>query len=724
MSVSPKFFTNTPKKNISTINKTIDKNEEFSRQVTALISIELSRIDEEDIKNGINSLFVNQTEEQSIFIKGLLDKINNVKINIINKVKDFIIQNSNISNFNLDKNDYNDNSIINELKNLQKNMKIKQKQLNDCLSLSLNNSINQLSNYITLDKKDKALDKINKFDKIINELNTIVKGIENLQNKTIENILGKSINNTKSNNNTINNNKLRNYSRSPIKFNTTTDNQLKLKKTSSFIRYNNHSKNISPLNNRNFYNDILSNKTVNNISNIMTDSSLNKSTNSSFNLDNNINYKKKIKEKNFEIENLKNQLLKEKENKNKLLNELTKLKFNKKLSITKINNIDYDSINSKINKLTEMVINFSYSMNNLRDSIYKKSTNNNESKNVFTKLKNKLISLVNETETLNKNLLSLGVNLKENLEKENEENKKKEIDNTQKIKSSNLNNSLSKSEKNTNNIYNNITLNSTSNYDIEKIIAENKNLKAQIASQILLRSPKSNNEKEKLNENEIISLKNQIKKLQIELNEKNKEIDIINDNKINEYFNNLKENYQKNIKNIKSTYEQIIKEKENENNILNENNNEFEKEVYELRANLLKISNEYRTKHILIETKINNLENEKKNLEIQIENLNNENEDKDNKKENINSNNINNDFNEEIISLKQKNENLEIIVENLNKQIEEKNNHINIITKNHQEDLNELNASIMVLKTKIAQLQEENESLSYSQRELLEKFKN
>ena len=722
MSVSPKFFTKTPKKNITPINKTIDKNEEFSRQVTALISIELSRIDEEDIKNGINSLFVTQTEEQSVFIKGLLDKINNVKINIINKVKDFIIQNSNISNFNLDKNDYNDNSIINELKNLQKNMKIKQKQLNDCLSLSLNNSINQLSNYITLDKKDKALDKINKFDKIINELNTIVKGIENLQNKTIENILGKSINNTKSNNNTINNNKLRNYSRSPIKFNTTTDNQLKLKKTSSFIRYNNHSKNISPLNNRNFYNDILSNKTVNNISNIMTDSSLNKSTNSSFNLDNNINYKKKIKEKNFEIENLKNQLLKEKENKNKLLNELTKLKFNKKLSITKINNIDYDSINSKINKLTEMVINFSYSMNNLRDSIYKKSTNNNESKNVFTKLKNKLLSLVNETETLNKNLLSLGVNLKENLEKENEENKKKEIDNTQKIKSSNLNNSLSKSEKNTNNIYNNITLNSTSNYDIEKIIAENKNLKAQIASQILLRSPKSNNEKEKLNENEIISLKNQIKKLQIELNEKNKEIDIINDNKINEYFNNLKENYQKNIKNIKSTYEQIIKEKENENNILNENNNEFEKEVYELRANLLKISNEYRTKHILIETKINTLENEKKNLEIQIENFNNENEDKENKKDNINTNN--NDFNEEIISLKQKNENLEIIVENLNKQIEEKNNHINIITKNHQEDLNELNASIMVLKTKIAQLQEENESLSYSQRELLEKFKN
>ena len=81
-------------------------------------------------------------------------------------------------------------------------------------------------------------------------------------------------------------------------------------------------------------------------------------------------------------------------------------------------------------------------------------------------------------------------------------------------------------------------------------------------------------------------------------------------------------------------------------------------------------------------------------------------------------------MNEEIISLKKKNENLEILVNNLNKEIEEKNNQMNSITKNHQEDLNELNASIMVLKTKISQLQDENESLSNSQREILEKYKN
>jgi hypothetical protein len=257
-------------------------------------------------------------------------------------------------------------------------------------------------------------------------------------------------------------------------------------------------------------------------------------------------------------------------------------------------------------------------MNNLRDSIYKKSISNLESKSFFTKLKNKLVSLVNETENLNKNLLILGANIKENLEKENEENKKKET--IEITKPTNLNNNLNKSEKNTNNIYNNITLNNNSNYDIEKIIAENKNLKAQIASQILLRSPK--NEKEKNNENEILFLKNQIKKLEIQINEKENQINVIKDNLLNESFLNLKEDYKKNLSLIQKNYEDIIQEKENENNILNDYNNEYEKEVLELRKNLLKITNENRTKNILIEARINNLENEKKNLEIQINNLN------------------------------------------------------------------------------------------------------
>ena len=122
MSASPKFVSSKiSKKNISNFKNKIEKKEDFSRQVTALISIELNKKDEEDIKNGINSLFLNQSEEQSIFIKSLLEKINNVKINIINKVKDFIIQNSNFENF--EKN--NDNSFINELKSFQKNIKIK-----------------------------------------------------------------------------------------------------------------------------------------------------------------------------------------------------------------------------------------------------------------------------------------------------------------------------------------------------------------------------------------------------------------------------------------------------------------------------------------------------------------------------------------------------------------------------------------------------------------------
>ena len=197
MSVSPKFLSKSINKNVSPVKKTYNKKEEFSRQITALISIELSRIDQIDIKNGINSLFLNQSEEQSTFIKGLLEKINDVKNNIINKIKEFIFQNSNFFNFN---NDNTDNYIIIELKNLQKNSKIKFKQLNDCISINLNNSINQLNNYLIEDKKNLALDKINKFDKIINELNIIINGIENIQNKTLDNILkNKEIKNLKIN---------------------------------------------------------------------------------------------------------------------------------------------------------------------------------------------------------------------------------------------------------------------------------------------------------------------------------------------------------------------------------------------------------------------------------------------------------------------------------------------------------------------------------------------
>ncbi len=132
MSVSPKFLSKSINKNVSPVKKTYNKKEEFSRQITALISIELSRIDEIDIKNGINCLFLNQSKEQSTFIKGLIEKINDVKKNSINKIKEFIFQNSTFFNFN---NDNTDNYIIIELKNLQKNSKIKFKQLNDCISI-------------------------------------------------------------------------------------------------------------------------------------------------------------------------------------------------------------------------------------------------------------------------------------------------------------------------------------------------------------------------------------------------------------------------------------------------------------------------------------------------------------------------------------------------------------------------------------------------------------
>ena len=58
----------------------------------------------------------------------------------------------------------------------------------------------------------------------------------------------------------------------------------------------------------------------------------------------------------------------------------------------------------------------------------------------------------------------------------------------------------------------------------------------------------------------------------------------------------------------------------------------------------------------------------------------------------------------------------------MNKQIEEKNNQIELTTQNHKNDLNELNSLIVDLKTKIAELQEENDYLTLSQRSLKDKF--
>ena len=742
MNVASKLLqrtTKTPIKKVNFIKKsqnTKNINTDNKNNFLLIITNEFNKLDEEEIKSSFNSVFKNQNTEQTTFITSLLLKIQDVKKSILDKIKDNNnkknINNNNLS-FSKEINNDKINNIQNELKSLIKNSKIKFKQFYDCLTSSVNNSLNQLSDYITQDKKNLAIEKLNNFDKIINDLSSIVSNIENIQSKTIENILN---NNQK--------NQLLSLSKSPIKINNFDMNQ-KLTKNNSFIRYNTQTKNISHFspNIKKNMNESMLNKSLNNISsenNIFNKTMIIPNNNSS-----QIKaLKGKLKEKNSEIEKLKILLSKEKESKISFMDELNKLKFstsnkniiNKNKQIisfkSKINDTNYNNLNTKLSKLTEMIISFSYSMNNLRDSISKCSISNTESKNLYVKLRNKLIDLVNESSIIKNNLGNKNDSVKkeDDLMKDLSQDIKednKSIDLKQKNqKNINLNDkyfsfrngdinssySIRENEGHTNNIFNNnITLTTLSNYNIDALLTENKNLKSQLVSQMLLsNSQKKNNENDNDSFKEINQLKNEIKEKENEI----QQIKMSLGNNDNLLFQNLKDNYNSNLKNIKDTYEILIEEKNKKIEELNEENINFEKELEELKSTLMKINNDTRKKNILTEATINKLENEKKRLTLQMEDLSESNDDK--------KNSDNSSIITEVNTLKNENNEYKNIIEKLNKQIEEKNSQIELTTQNHKNDLNELNSLIIDLKSKIAELQEENDNLCLSQRSIKDKI--
>ena len=119
-------------------------------------------------------------------------------------------------------------------------------------------------------------------------------------------------------------------------------------------------------------NETMLNKSINNISSD-NNNILNKSTLISNNHTSQVNaLKGKLKEKNAEIEKLKGLLSKEKESKLSFMDELNKIKFNNigKNTVNKNNKIitfkskasdsNYTNLNTKLSKLTEMIISFSY----------------------------------------------------------------------------------------------------------------------------------------------------------------------------------------------------------------------------------------------------------------------------------------------------------------------------------------------------------------------------
>ena len=114
----------------------------------------------------------------------------------------------------------------------------------------------------------------------------------------------------------------------------------------------------------------------------------------------------KLKEKKNEIEKLKQQLLQEKENKTKVINELNKLQFSNNMSLSIKNSQKNLTQKEKFNKLIEMIIGFTYAMNTLRNNLYQKTISHIDAKNIYGKLKTKLISLIDEVPSIKNSLIN------------------------------------------------------------------------------------------------------------------------------------------------------------------------------------------------------------------------------------------------------------------------------------------------------------------------------
>ena len=388
----------------------------------------------------------------------------------------------------------------------------------------------------------------------------------------------------------------------------------------------------------------------------------------------------------------------------------------------------------KFNKLTEMIIGFTYSMNNLRNSLYQKTISHMDAKNIYGKMKMKLISLIEEAYTLKKNLNNDDISNNNEKNKNNfisdtenydydedinnnEENDiktiKEENENSQilteresnKINLSGINNSQSGGIVN-----NNITLNTLPNYNIEALLEENKKLRNQLAEKIInysdnLNNNKDNsdNNKDNSNNNDNINnnceiYKNQIIELKKIIFEKNEEIEKIRNDLMQnqkDELNNVIQNNTKNLEQLKTIYQLLIDGKDNRIKELEEEILTYEKEIELLKEENNNLKNECRKDKILSEAEVNNLKNQKIELQCLLE------QGGGSSNTLLNMTNItNNDSRDKERIIKLENE------------IKIKNKQIMLLTQNHENDLKELNLAIEMLKQKISQLEEENICLS------------
>ena len=539
--------------------------------ITSMISIELNKIDTNEIKNLMYSLVKNITEEQETHIYNLCIKIQEIKKGIIYKVYKLIKEKNQNE---IIKENSNNESIVNELKNLNKQSKIKFKQFDNLMSIDYENNFKKLNEFIQKGKIQHSLEQINILDEIRIKLKNSVQEIQSIQNDYLNNcseILQTNI---------IDFSKSKSQRKLMIKSNTPT---LRNRKSNS-------KKNLSPT----YF------KTSNNMD-------LNYNNTIEKEDENRIKIIKKS-----EVENLKEQLKKEKEYKNLILRELNNLKYTRNINnISTLNISNLKQLEKKLNKLSDMVINFGISIRNINELTYKKAINNFEIKKIYKQLLKKLNDIANlniEARQIEIKLFSPEESLYKFKELETSldisfdgEDTSKEI----KLKSQNKINKIGKIKNNNSNINTNninekyisfrdkniidsnlknggeleeIFENKIDENSIEKLLNENKNLKSQIASLIL--------SQETIDE----EIKKENEKLKKEL-----------ENKVNIKKKNTNENNGQNL----SHEEKIF----------------YETEILYLQSEINRLESESRTQNIISNVNLTSCHNEKIELEEKIDNL-------------------------------------------------------------------------------------------------------
>ena len=742
-------------RNASTSPKRIELKDQIIQQISAIMSLELNKIDTRDIETKLSIYFnLNENDDASTYVKSLCTKISEIKNSTIYKVKNYL--NHNINNLIESNNNYVDNnfcnyndiesiknkykSILKEVKVLNNNSRVKFKKLYDSLSNEYDKILSTIYDYLQKNNTKLVLDRLNRIEQIKNDILFDVTSIENIQNKfsdSIKNIINKDkITQSKENNSKAE------LSKTTLSLSRNRTGKYNFKK-----RVNNLDSSENSFNANNYLsqseNDLF-NKSYNSRwdnNNYRTISHNNNDEKEIIKL-----YRVKIKEKKNEIDKLKQQLQQEKESKNKVVNELNKLQYSNKMSLSLKNTQKNSSNVEKFNKLTEMIIGFTYSMNNLRNSLYQKTISHMNAKNIYGKMKMKLISLIEEAYTLKKNLNNDDINNNEKNKNNfmsdtenndydedmnnNEENDiktiKEENENSQllseresnKINLSGINHKQSGSIVN-----NNITLTTLPNYNIEALLEENKKLRSQLAEKIINYSDNLNNNKDNNNQNnDIISNNNKdnnetsnnnnnenmnnnceiYKKQIIELKkiilEKDEEIEKIRNDLMQnqkDELNNVIQNNTKNLEQLKTIYQLLIDGKDNRIKELEEEIISYEKKIELLKEENNNLKNECRKDKILSEAEVNNLKNQKIELQCLLE------QGGGSSNTLLNMTNITSNDNvdkEKIIKLEN--------------EIKIKNKQIMLLTQNHENDLKELNLAIEMLKQKISQLEEENICLS------------